>query len=129
MACVRPASVHRLIARMPYHLRIRFDALGRFVRSIVDEQEADTPCHERLTADEIQVIKLAVFLHFLNLIFSGGMSGLDPAVHDSAGLGMEQRLAKELRGLQIGRFTVDLIRKTRSMRPTRSARPHWYLRA
>ena len=82
------ATIQQLISKLPYRLRARFDSLGSFVQSIVDEQEINTPPRDRLARSDIQTIQLVVFVQFLNFFFLEGTRAAIRAVDEFAPLGV-----------------------------------------
>lgn len=77
-----------LIDLLPRRLKGRFESLGSYVDAILHEYEEKIPKPRRLKSEDIQVIKLAVFIYALQEFFREGTRAASRAVDEFQALGV-----------------------------------------
>lgn len=75
-------SYSQLINMLPFRLRSRFESLGTYVQSVIDEDFAENPKLKRLTKDEVSTVKLLVFTSSLDHFFKEGSAAARLAVRE-----------------------------------------------
>ncbi len=61
-----------IISLLPRKLQLRFDSLGNYVRGMIEEETAKLGAGISLSAEEEQLIHLAVFIYSLDSFFRTG---------------------------------------------------------
>lgn len=62
-------SYTQILTQLPTRLRPRFESLGRYVKTIVDEEQVHMPRRNRLKRQQIELLQTLVFVHVLNDLF------------------------------------------------------------
>jgi hypothetical protein len=81
-------SYRELVNQLPHRLRVRFESLSAYVKSIIDEEEQNVPDTKKLNQDAVQSIQLLVFAHTLNHFFQEGSRAARSAVATFEALGV-----------------------------------------
>jgi len=82
------ASYTDIVNSLPRPIRLRFDSIGSFVQTIIAEQEDRLSPPERLSREDHELIKLAVFAYALNQLFREGSAAARAAVDEFQHLGV-----------------------------------------
>jgi len=114
------ASFGEILRSLPYRLRLRFDSLGGYVSSILDENQGDLPRRNRLKPEEVQIIQIIVFIYALDFLFQEGTRAAMMAVSEFEKLGMagfrigSAHFEGENENVMRGRDLSDALRRTLS---------------
>lgn len=79
----------QLINKLPYRLKARFESLGGYVQSLIDDQETKTAGGRHLSDDETSLIKVLIFIGTLDGFFREGSAAARSAVSSFEKLGMK----------------------------------------
>lgn len=82
-------SYSQIVNMLPYRLKARFESLGGYVQSLIDEQESGVGRRGRLSSDDVAFIKLLVFVGTLDQFFREGSTAARSAVRRFESLGMK----------------------------------------
>jgi hypothetical protein len=73
---------------LPRRIKTRFESIGSFVDTVIQERERTVPSDRRLKRDDIRVIKLAVFIFALQEFLREGSRAASIAVDEFKALGV-----------------------------------------
>jgi hypothetical protein len=73
------STVNQIVSLLPSRLQLRFESLGTYVRSVIEEERQILGMRERISQEDIQRIQLAVFIYSLNSFFRIGTSAAKSA--------------------------------------------------
>jgi hypothetical protein len=77
-----------VLSRLPRRMRVRFESLGSYVRSIVNELEERTPRPDRLADESVQLIQLVVLVYAMDDLLREGSRAARAAVGQFRETGM-----------------------------------------
>jgi hypothetical protein len=83
-----PPRYSDLVDLLPWRLKGRFESLGSYVDAVLHEHEEKIPKQRQLKNEDIQVIKLAVFIYALQDFFREGTRAAARAVDVFQALGV-----------------------------------------
>jgi hypothetical protein len=65
-------QVTEIIKQLPQPFQNRFNSLGGYVRSVIEELEKNTKPKNRLGKEDVSIIQLAVFIYYMNWFLQEG---------------------------------------------------------
>src|SRR5262245_33539112 len=77
-----------LIDLLPRRLQGRFESLGGYVETVLHEYEEKIPAQHRLRREDVQIIKLGVFIYALQEFLREGSRAAAKAVDEFQALGV-----------------------------------------
>jgi len=74
------SAMEEVLLGMPYRLRTRFEWIGAYVTSVIEEERNTVSHVERLTRAEVQLVQLEVLSQYLDMFFRDGTAAAIKAV-------------------------------------------------